>query len=107
MVRRLAIFLALLSACSSDPTTEVKSGAGAVEHIDGWSDSSLDIYFSPGDAGRFFACAVEAPMDIEYLVVFATSKPLRKVRFDISAARDLLGYEPHDTWPQGTEVVNG
>ena len=71
------------------------------------SDVGKDVYFSPGDAGRFFACAVEAPMDIEYLVVFATSKPLRKVRFDISAARDLLGYEPQDTWPQGTEVVNG
>ncbi len=66
-----------------------------------------DVYFSPGDAGRFFACAVEAPMDVEYSVVFATSKPLRRVRFDISAARDLLGYEPQDTWPQGTEIVNG
>ena len=59
MVRRLAIFLALLSACSSDPTTEVKSGAGAVEHIDGWSDSSLDIYFSPGDAAAEDRIAAE------------------------------------------------
>ena len=71
------------------------------------SDVGKDVYFSPRDAGRFFACAVEAPMDVEYAVVFATSKPLRRVRFDISAARDLLGYEPQDTWPRGTEIVDG
>ena len=64
-----------------------------------------DVYFSPADAGRFFARAVEAPMSVQYCVVFATSKPLRKVRFDISGARDLLGYEPQNTWPQGTEIV--
>jgi len=71
------------------------------------SDEGKDVYFSPGDAGRFFACAVEAPMDVKHAVVFATSKPLKRVRFDISAARDLLGYEPQDTWPQGTEIVDG
>jgi nucleoside-diphosphate-sugar epimerase len=65
-----------------------------------------DVYFSPADAGRFFACAVEAPTSVNYCVVFATSKPLRKARYDISGARDLLGYEPQDTWPQGTEIVN-
>jgi uronate dehydrogenase len=64
-----------------------------------------DVYFSPADAGRFFACAVEAPTSIKHCVVFATSKPLRKTRYDISGARDLLGYEPQDTWPQGTEIV--
>ncbi len=64
-----------------------------------------DVYFSPRDAGRFFACAVKAPMSVNYCVVFATSKPLRKARYDISGARDLLGYEPQDTWPQGTEIV--
>jgi hypothetical protein len=64
-----------------------------------------DVYFSPKDAGRFFACAVEAAADIEYCVVFATSKPLRKTRYDIAQARDLLGYEPQDTWPQGTEIA--
>ncbi len=65
-----------------------------------------DVYFSPADAGRFFACAVEAATDIRYCVVFATSKPLRKLRYDISGARDLLGYAPQDTWPQGTEIVD-
>lgn len=66
-----------------------------------------DVYLSPGDAGRFIACAVEAPMDVRHAVVFATSKPLKRLRFDVSAARDLLGYEPRDTWPQGTEIVDG
>jgi uronate dehydrogenase len=69
------------------------------------SEVGQDVYFSPGDAGRFFACAVEAPTSIKYTVVFATSKPLRKARYDISGARELLGYEPQDTWPQGTEII--
>ncbi len=64
-----------------------------------------DVYFSPGDAGRFFACAAEAPTDINYCVVFATSKPVRRERYDIATARSLLGYEPLDTWPEGTEIV--
>ena len=64
-----------------------------------------DVYLSPADVGRFFACAVEAATDIGYSVVFATSKPLKKARYDISQARDLLGYAPQDTWPQGTEIV--
>jgi nucleoside-diphosphate-sugar epimerase len=64
-----------------------------------------DVYFSPADAARFFTCAVEAPATISYSVVFATSKPLKKPRYDISGARDLLGYDPQDTWPQGTDVA--
>ena len=65
-----------------------------------------DVYLSPGDAGRFFVCAAEAPGEIRYAVVFATSRPLSQTRYDISSARTLLGYEPQDTWPTGTEVVN-
>jgi nucleoside-diphosphate-sugar epimerase len=64
-----------------------------------------DVYLSPGDAGRFFVCAVEAPATVRYAVVFATSKALTRTRYDISSAASLLGYEPLDTWPAGTEVV--
>jgi len=71
------------------------------------SEFGKDVYLSPRDAGRFVACAVEAPVDMPYSVVFATSKPLNKTRYDISAARNLLGYEPQDTWPEGTEIVTG
>ena len=33
-----------------------------------------DVYLSPGDAGRFFACAVEAPGDISYSILYPTSR---------------------------------
>ena len=60
-----------------------------------------DVYLSPGDAGRMVVCAVEAPVDLKYCTVFATSKPLHTTRYDLSAARTLLGYAPEHTWPQG------
>jgi nucleoside-diphosphate-sugar epimerase len=60
-----------------------------------------DVYLSPGDAGRFFACAVAAPGSIRYAVVYAMSRPLRRQMQDMTPARDLLGYEPRDTWPKG------
>jgi len=69
------------------------------------SDNAKDQYFSPGDAGRFFACAVEAPEEIKYSLLFAMSKPFRAPQFDIGEARRLIGYEAQDRWPEGTEVV--
>jgi uronate dehydrogenase len=66
-----------------------------------------DVYLSPGDAGRFFACAVEAPADLRFAVVYAASKPLRSPTFDLTATRKLLGFEPRDRWPEGVEVVLG
>jgi uronate dehydrogenase len=68
-------------------------------------DFGKDVYLSPRDAGRFFVCAAEAPREVEHCVVFATSKPVDKVRYDPSAAKNLLGFDPQDTWPEGTEVV--
>jgi nucleoside-diphosphate-sugar epimerase len=67
------------------------------------SEFDRDQYLSPGDAGRFFACAVEAQRDIRFAVLYATSKPLLRTRFDIQAARELIGYEPLDQFPQGLE----
>jgi nucleoside-diphosphate-sugar epimerase len=67
-----------------------------------------DVYLSPGDAGRFFACAVEAPADIRFAVVYACSRPLLQSYYDECPARELLGYEPQDQWPQGTdEIIRG
>jgi nucleoside-diphosphate-sugar epimerase len=66
-----------------------------------------DVYLSPGDAGRFFACAAEAMGDIPFAIVYATSKPARLERLSLAEARELLGYEPRETWPQGTEIVTG
>ena len=70
-------------------------------------DWAKDVYLSPGDAGRFFACAVEAPADIRFAVVYACSRPLRQEYYDARPARDLLGYEPRDQWPQGIEEITG
>jgi nucleoside-diphosphate-sugar epimerase len=64
-----------------------------------------DVYLSPADAGRFFACAVEAKGDIHYAVLYATSRPARQIVYDLGPSKDLLGYEPLDTWPQGVEAI--
>jgi nucleoside-diphosphate-sugar epimerase len=64
-----------------------------------------DVYLSPGDAGRFFACAVEARADLNFAVVYACSRPVRREVYDARPALELLGYEPHDTWPQGVEEI--
>jgi nucleoside-diphosphate-sugar epimerase len=69
------------------------------------TDWAKDVYLSPGDAGRFFACAALAPADIRFAVVYATSKPVGVPLYDLGPARDLLGYEPRQMWPQGIEVV--
>jgi nucleoside-diphosphate-sugar epimerase len=61
-----------------------------------------DVYLSPGDAGRFFADAVAAPADVRFAIVYATSRPSRSVLYDLQPARDLLGFEPADTWPEDT-----
>lgn len=67
------------------------------------SESGRDVYFSPGDAGRFFACCVEAPESVRFLVVNAASRPVKTMRLDLSVARDVLDYEPQDTWPYGVD----
>jgi nucleoside-diphosphate-sugar epimerase len=63
-----------------------------------------DVYFSADDAGRFFACAVEAKADIHFAVIYASSKPVRVNVLDLEPARTLLGYEPRDQWPQGVKL---
>lgn len=65
-----------------------------------------DVYLSPGDAGRFFTCAVQAKLRDKFAVVYATSKP-RHVMYDLDTTKELLGYEPGESWPQGIEVVLG
>ena len=73
------------------------------EHVEELAalDWAKDVYLSPGDAGRFFACAVEAPADITFAIVYATSRPLRTAMYDLDTAKQLLGFEPRDRWPEG------
>lgn len=68
------------------------------------TDWGPDVYLSPGDAGRFFVCAVEAPADLSFEVVYACSRPFREQVYDTAPARELLGYEPRDRWPEGIEL---
>ena len=58
------------------------------------------MYLSPGDAGRFFRCAVEAE-GIPFAILFATSRSNGPVLFDLEPARRLIGFEPRDTFPDG------
>jgi uronate dehydrogenase len=62
-----------------------------------------DVYLSPNDAGRFFACAATAPNPIHFAVVYATSLPVRKCPYDLEPARTLLGYVAQEKWPVGME----
>lgn len=61
-----------------------------------------DVYLSPGDAGRFFAAAVEVPSLPPFAVVYATSLHVNRHMYDLTTARELLGWEPQDRWPAGS-----
>jgi uronate dehydrogenase len=77
------------------------------EHVEELAalDWAKDVYLSPGDAGRFFACAVEAPADLRFAIVYAASRPLRTTMYDLESAKQLLGFEPSDHWPLGVEEM--
>ena len=66
------------------------------------SELFRDVYLSPGDAGRFFACAVEAAPEVRHAIVYATSRPLVLARFDLSTAEQMLGFVPQECWAQGS-----
>ncbi|TAK23357.1 MAG: NAD(P)-dependent oxidoreductase [Chloroflexota bacterium] len=62
-----------------------------------------NIFLSHRDANRFFACCVESPNPDagSSVVLQAASRPVTIGRMDIGPARDVIGYEPGDTWPEG------
>lgn len=68
------------------------------------SEWAQDVYLSPNDAGRFFACCVQAPQDLRFAIVYAASKPVRQCPYDMELAKRLLGYEPQEKWPQGVDL---
>ncbi len=67
------------------------------------TDWGPDVYLSTGDAGRFFALAVEAPADFRFAVVYVCSRPPGRAYYDAGPAKERVGYEPHDVWPEGVE----
>nr|MCS5574037.1 NAD(P)-dependent oxidoreductase [Pseudomonadales bacterium] len=66
-----------------------------------------DVYLSPGDAGRFFAGCVEAAADVPHSILYATSKPVHTLRYDLGPAKVIANYEPQEQWPDGTEIITG
>jgi uronate dehydrogenase len=62
-----------------------------------------NLYFSPGDAARFFKSAIEAPLEPGFVPVYAASRPVRNTMLDLEPAKRLLGWEPQDEWPTGSE----
>lgn len=79
--------------------------AGQVAEISR-SEIFQDVYLSPGDAGRFFAAAVEAERLPEFAIVFVTSRHTHALRYDLTPARELLGWEPRDRWPDGADTFD-
>ena len=62
------------------------------------------LYLSPGDAGRFFVCAVESECK-GYHVFYAVSKAYEEAIFDMEPGREIIGYEPLHRWPEGGDEV--
>lgn len=67
------------------------------------TDRGPNLYFSPGDAARFFQRTVQASIQPGFYPVYAASRPIDKLMFDLEPARRLLGWEPLDQWPTGAE----
>ena len=71
------------------------------------STLGTDVYLSHTDAGRFFTACVEAELPpARFEVLFATSKPADKPRIDLTRTKDVLGYQPQDTWPAGQPFID-
>lgn len=63
-------------------------------------DGAQNVFFSHADAGRFFLKAVEAE-NITFSILNAASRWKTNQFFDLEPAKQLIGYEPQDTFPEG------
>ncbi len=63
------------------------------------SDYGPRMYWSPRDAARFYTLAVEAT-DITFVTLYGASRHERPF-FDLEPAREAIGYEPQDRFPDG------
>jgi nucleoside-diphosphate-sugar epimerase len=88
----MSVIVARLGWCPRTP--EHAAGIAA----EAWAK---DVYLSPADAGRFFAAAVVAPSAVRHAVVYVSSLPVAGEAFDLGPAREVLGWEPLDRWPEG------
>lgn len=62
-----------------------------------------DIYLSHADANRFLTACVESesPPPGTSVVLQAASRPVGVGRMDLERAREVIGYVPQDTFPEG------
>ena len=71
------------------------------------SPVGTDVYLSHTDAGRFFRACIEADLPApRFEILFAMSNAAGKTRIDLSRTREIVGYEPQDTWPKGQPFIN-
>jgi uronate dehydrogenase len=59
------------------------------------------IYLSQRDAVAFFECALECSLE-GFAAVFVTSRNAGDSAFDLAPARKVCGYDPTDTFPEGS-----
>jgi hypothetical protein len=88
----IAVLAVRLGWCPRDPGQVAEIAGGALFQ---------DVFLSPGDAGRFFAATVEAKTLPPFAVVYATSRHIHQLRYDLSEPRRLLAWEPQEAWPTG------
>ncbi|MGE3913911.1 MAG: hypothetical protein AB7K36_31495, partial [Chloroflexota bacterium] len=67
------------------------------------SERGRDIFFSHDDSDRFLTLCVESenPPPGTSVILQATSRPVGQARMSLDLARQVIGYEPQDTFPEG------
>lgn len=65
------------------------------------SEDAQRVYLSHRDGAAFFCRAVEVE-SVKFAQLFATSKNRGQSILDLVGAKELLGYEPEDSWPDGS-----
>jgi uronate dehydrogenase len=67
------------------------------------SPRGRDVFLSHDDSNRFLALCVESPEPPRggSVTLQAASRPVGTARMDLEPARRVIGYVPHDTWPEG------
>ena len=88
------VMMVRLGACPRSPEHAQQIGADPI---------ARDVYFSPGDLAQFFKLAVSMPWQ-GFHCLNAASRPLDQERLSLGEAKDLLGYEPVDQWPDAVEA---
>ena len=72
------------------------------------SAEDQDVFLSPGDAGRFFAGAVECESERlpPFAPLFVTSRARGMPLYDLAPAKELVGFVPQDYWPTGADAFS-